>query len=82
MITLRNTGLVYPHACKLANPIQATALHDICLTAVLMKIDDLQCVTIRRPASSHRRFGTAKYLDLHTSLVQEFFGCEFFLRCI
>jgi hypothetical protein len=59
MITLQNICLVFPRACKLATPIQGTALHDIYLTAALMKIDDLQCVTIYRPADSHRRFGAA-----------------------
>jgi hypothetical protein len=43
----------------LATPIQGTPLHDIYLTAALMKIDDLQCVTVCRPANSHRRFGAA-----------------------
>jgi len=59
MIILRNICLVYPCACKLATPIRGTALPDIYLTAVLMKIDDLQCVTICRPENSHRRFGAA-----------------------
>jgi hypothetical protein len=61
---------------------QETALHDIYLTAALMKIDNLQCVKICRPANSHRRFGAPEYLNLHTSLVQEFFGRGFFLCCI
>ena len=59
MLILRNIWLVYRHACKLATPVRGTALQEICLTALLMKIDDLQCVTICRPAKNHRRVGAA-----------------------